>query len=314
MGRMDPLEHALWRDLQKHDLKSRQFCLLVSGGIDSVALLCAFVQVLKNKSGQQLRVFHFNHGPGPNQKFRLRSENYVKRLCLKWGIPFVSAKSAQILKSEAEMRSGRLSALRNILGRNEIPVSAHHIDDLLETRIIRLIRGTGVDGLESMRVWNAEIFRPFLSTTKQQLENYLKEKKIRCVQDPSNKSNIPLRNWLRNVWLPGLEKKRPGALKNFNQSLQLIVESIEDQNKFALKVENPLPMKNIAFVQMQDREQRQWIRNFAQTLETNLSLSQVREVQRQLDKTPNSHTFVTGPLLWRINAGQITAEVSSKGR
>jgi tRNA(Ile)-lysidine synthase len=105
-------------------------------------------------------------------------------------------------------------------------VLAHHADDLFETRLIRLIRGTGAQGLASMQFCSPDILRPFLGESKNAILQYAQEAGLEWCEDPSNLDLGPLRNWLRYFWLKELEKKRSGGGGAFQRSLQLLVDEI----------------------------------------------------------------------------------------
>jgi tRNA(Ile)-lysidine synthase len=106
---------------------------------------------------------------------------------------------------------------------------AHHREDLLETRLIRLIRGAGPQGLEAMSVQDDWKLRPLLSLSRRQLEDYARVRGLQWVEDPSNRNSDHLRNWLRAEWLPSLENQRPGAGRALARSLQELCTSGKDR-------------------------------------------------------------------------------------
>lgn len=106
----------------------------------------------------------------------------------------------------------------------------HHEDDLLETRLIRLLRGTGLQGLRSMKelsiVHGLPIWRPLLTVTALELREYLAaagwQQGIEWLEDPSNQEKAILRNRIRHELLPLLEDLREGGLKSLKRSLENI--------------------------------------------------------------------------------------------
>jgi tRNA(Ile)-lysidine synthase len=132
------------------------------------------------------------------------------------------------LKSEAEFRDFRYRALRAWRKRLncQAVVLAHHRDDLLETRLLRLIRGSGPFGLRAMSRRTGDLWRPLLDVSRAEIEEYAREIRLPWLEDPTNADeNLALRNWLRRDWLPRLESRRQGAAKALARSLELLSEA-----------------------------------------------------------------------------------------
>lgn len=137
-------------------------------------------------------------------------------------------------QSEAAMRKARweqLSRLTNLgLSKFDWIAFGHHEDDLLETRLIRLLRGTGLQGLRSMKelsiVHGLPIWRPLLTVTALEVREYLAAAGWRqgseWLEDPSNQEKAILRNRIRHELLPLLEDLREGGLKSLKRSLENI--------------------------------------------------------------------------------------------
>jgi tRNA(Ile)-lysidine synthase len=152
-------EHQVWQKIKNHDLQNKKLFLAVSGGVDSIALLYVLIQLKLNVN---LTVLHYHHGDYQNKIFRDQSLDLVRKLCLELKILFVSDKATKELKSESDFREARrLFFQKNT--ENHILVTGHHLDDVLETRLIKMIRGTGAAGLSSFVEYNYKTFRPFLS-------------------------------------------------------------------------------------------------------------------------------------------------------
>ena len=94
-------------------------------------------------------------------------------------------------------------------------LTAHHADDNLETFLINLSRGTGLDGLLGIPEVNENIVRPLLPFSRDDIENYAKEQKIKWREDSSNKSTKYLRNKLRHDVIPILKEINPQFLTKF---------------------------------------------------------------------------------------------------
>lgn len=290
--------------------EGQQFLLAVSGGLDSVALLCCF-----HRLGVKFSAFHFHHGPGENQPFRDQAQSFVQALCDRLSVPLISRSSKNILKSEAELRLERYRALREVQseGRFHFIVLAHHQDDLLETRLMRLLRGTGHQGLSGMEELSQQnLFRPFLDVSKVELKNYLVSLGQDHLEDPSNQEVEPLRNWLREVLLPEMEAKQAGMVGALARSLETLVQEWEasrGENAPLLQQNQDLDKDGInrLFYESLPLPQRKML--LAQYLlalkKRDFSQSQLNEVVKRLDKPEKVHSFKVAGLTWSVNAGQI---------
>lgn len=270
--------------------------LACSGGLDSVA---AF-HILKDL-GAPIQLLHLHHGPG-NSDFRDQAMKFVEGLAADHRVPLVIGKSSKPLRSEAEMRNFRRIYYRKFKD-THVMTLAHHQQDLLETRLIRLIRGTGPEGLKSMDFYQSGLFRPFLQTPKQKLVDYMSANQLPWVEDPSNQDPVYFRNWLRNVWLKSLQDHRPGSLNRLSESLD------------SLSLRHSRPKESLQFLSLADylsRSKHEQIQMLSLLLKskgvTEFTLSQLKEVQRQLDKDQLRHSFKCAGAIWRVNAQQITLQ------
>lgn len=243
------LEHAVVRELKG---VGGRWLLAVSGGVDSMVM----AEVLRRWArglGVEILVAHIHHGSAASaeqKRYRERARRHVRNWCHRHGIAFMTNRAQNLnLKSEADLRAYRLKWLaewKAVSGASHL-VFAHHQDDLLETRLLRLIRGTGGQGLKSMHVRQGSNLRPLLHVSKAEIEAYARARQLKFVDDPSNRDLGPLRNWLRYEWLPALEKKRPGAGRAMGRSLEILSEIavVESKNIVGLRRnlmrENSLP-------------------------------------------------------------------------
>ena len=104
-----------------------------------------------------------------------------------------------------------------------VVVTGHHQNDLLETFVLKMMRGSGVAGLKNFKEFNGNVFRPFLQNQKAQLRTYAQERKVQWVDDPSNQDTQFLRNWLRQDLFPQLEFRHSGALRNLFSSMDRLL-------------------------------------------------------------------------------------------
>lgn len=241
------LDHRVLDELRF--LKERKSFVLVavSGGMDSM-VLWEVMSRLKVLLGFELGVAHVHHGIAESSQgqFRWKAWEFVRMHALEKGEKFFSnlklegiekgvehrdadGKGPGLLDSEAAMRSFRYECLREWQQKcsleTGLPVYlalAHHADDLLETRLIRLIRGTGLQGLEAMKICQNGLLRPLLCCSRRELIDYARQQCLEWIDDPSNQNQDFLRNWIRESWLPSLEKRHQGGARNLGRSLDRI--------------------------------------------------------------------------------------------
>lgn len=175
--------------------------MAVSGGVDSVALLHA----LQDKPGLELVVAHFDHGIRPDSG---EDAWHVKNLAEDYDVPFVAAEGELGPgASEAAAREARYVFLRQVLDERNARaiVTAHHQDDVLETAIINLLRGTGRKGLSSLASRD-DLERPLLEIPKSTILAYAKQNNLGWREDSSNANQAYLRNYVRRRILPRFDE------------------------------------------------------------------------------------------------------------
>ncbi|MGH7195800.1 MAG: tRNA lysidine(34) synthetase TilS [Candidatus Saccharimonadales bacterium] len=216
------------------ELKSGKYVLAVSGGVDSVVLLdilCHNFAVSKTRSWKDV-VAHFDHGiradSGDDRKF-------VQKLAAKYGLDFFYDEGKLGAKaSEALAREKRYEFLEKVRAqtKSQAIITAHHQDDLLETAIINIMRGTGRKGLSSLASTDL-IRRPMLGFSKAEIKNYALKNKLEWREDPSNKQEKYLRNYVRRqivakfslvqrqTWLDKIS-----SASNINQAADQIISNL----------------------------------------------------------------------------------------
>ena len=195
-----------------------------SGGVDSIVLFNLMLSINKN-----FVVAHCN--------FKLRSddsdedEEFVKKLCKHNSIEFYSKsfdtkKIKETSKSSIQMIARDLryeffDKISNELKINHI-LTAHHLNDSLESFIINLSRGSGLDGLTGVPMLNGKIKRPLVDFEKKEIIDYAKNKNLRWRKDSSNNSNSYLRNKVRNNIINELEDLEGNFFKNFKKTIKYL--------------------------------------------------------------------------------------------
>lgn len=193
----------------------------VSGGPDSMALLYLLLYAKKHIDFNII-VAHVNHGVRGEEA--LLDELFVKRKSIELGLEFYSisadmvefAKKNRISEEEAG-REIRYSFFRSLLkpySNGKIAV-AHNMNDQAETLIMRIIRGTGIDGLNGMDYILGDIIRPVLNITRAEIEKYIEDNHIETVLDKTNLMPIYTRNKVRLELIPYIEEHfNPNLIKS----------------------------------------------------------------------------------------------------
>ncbi|KGN03077.1 tRNA(Ile)-lysidine synthetase [Clostridium novyi A str. 4570] len=206
----------------------------LSGGPDSICLL-HILHTLKDELNISIVAAHVNHclrGEAADN-----DEMYVKKICEELGIQcFVKREDVHRISKErgisCEMagREVRYQFFEEVLHKingNKIAI-AHNANDQAETVLMRILRGTGLEGLVGIRPVRDNIFvRPIINLTRDEIENYCEVNKLNPRIDKTNFENIYTRNKIRLELIPYIQK-------NFNSDV------IEVLNRFSdtVKVDN----------------------------------------------------------------------------
>jgi len=198
-------------------LRERPLLLACSGGVDSVVLahLCVAADL-------RVTLAHCN--------FQLRGdesdgdEAFVRNLSYELGVgvmvqSFDTEKYAEAHRGSIQMaaRELRYQWFHEVLdtGEFDFVLTAHHADDDLETFLINLSRGTGIEGLSGIPVQNEKVIRPLLNFSRQEILSYAKDNNLQWREDSSNSESKYLRNKIRLDIVPQLKALHPTFLKNF---------------------------------------------------------------------------------------------------
>ncbi|HEX9153534.1 MAG TPA: tRNA lysidine(34) synthetase TilS [Candidatus Saccharimonadales bacterium] len=180
-------------------IKPGKYVVAVSGGVDSMVLL----DMLSRLPGMHLVVAHYDHGVREDSA---EDRRLVENVAKHYGLPFVYEEGGLGPgASEAQAREARYAFLRRVKNDYEAEaiIAAHHMDDLLETAILNIIRGTGRKGLSSLASTRG-VLRPLLHTPKCEIMDYARSHSIKWHEDSTNQSDQYLRNYVRHHILPKL--------------------------------------------------------------------------------------------------------------
>lgn len=209
--------------------------LAVSGGVDSVVLahLCKLAKL-------NFSIAHCNFNlrdaeSDADAEFvldlaeRLDVEVFVENFDT---TAYAEDEKVSIQMAAREIRYHWFEELSSALKFDYI-LTAHHANDNLETFIINLVRGSGLEGFTGIKSVNNNVIRPLLTFSRKEIETYAEAHKIKWREDSSNASNKYLRNKIRHELVPMLEELNPQMLESFantqshlNDSLNLVEDYI----------------------------------------------------------------------------------------
>ncbi len=208
-------------------LKDSKLLLAVSGGIDSIVL----VHLLKQLN-YDITIAHCNfslrgeESDGDEQFIRnYAAENNIKIFATRFDTKAFAADNK--LSIQLAARQLRYIWFDELLNKNNLDylLTAHHLDDAIETFLINLTRGTGLEGLTGIPEQNGKIIRPLLPYSRTRIEEYAKENNISWREDSSNASDKYLRNKLRHDIVPELKSLNPSFAASFEQTLKNLQQS-----------------------------------------------------------------------------------------
>jgi tRNA(Ile)-lysidine synthase len=208
-------------------LSPGNYVVAVSGGVDSVVLLYVLAESLKDSHGKvHLVVGHFDHG--------IRSDSHLDRtlvqnMAKKYGLPFVyQCGNLGAGTSEATARKARYDFLQRVKKASNATaiITAHHRDDMIETAIINLMRGTGRKGLSALAD-HPHLMRPLLDVSKEEIIQFAKDKNLMWREDSTNSDTEIKRNYIRKILLPRLGTKGRQNLLDTILRLQTLNRTID---------------------------------------------------------------------------------------
>src|SRR5689334_20790365 len=199
-----------------------------SGGLDSTVL--AHLLVTRRRDLGGLRLIHVDHGL---QSASGEWSRHCRRQARAWRVPFTLLRARVVVRPgespEAAAREARYGLLGRALRRDEVLVTAQHLDDQAETLLLQLFRGAGVAGLAAMPAHAllaaGHIRRPLLAHRREDLERYAVSHRLAWVEDPSNRHEGFGRNFLRHRVMPVLREKWPGVDRAIARSARHMAEA-----------------------------------------------------------------------------------------
>jgi tRNA(Ile)-lysidine synthase len=227
--------------------KTDRILLAVSGGRDSVAMVYLFHQAKLH-----FGIAHCN--------FKLRGkesdkdEQFVCDLAKKLKVPFYTTSfdtktyvKKNKLSTQMAARELRYKWFAEIKEKNKFHyiATAHHKNDVAETLLINLTKGTGLSGLHGIKSKVGDVIRPLLCFNRTEIDNFIEENKLPFREDQSNAETKYVRNKIRHKIIPELEKINPSFVEtifnetqHFEQLEQLLESKINEDKKTCWKTLN----------------------------------------------------------------------------
>lgn len=231
----------------------------VSGGADSMCLLVLLNKIRHIKKFDIIAV-HINHGIRGEEA--RRDEEFVKKYCTEnninlrcFELDIIRMARENGQSTEEAGRCARYDTFRQVgmesAGKRRVRIAvAHHENDLAETVLFNLVRGTGLRGAMGIVPVNNDIIRPLLCVNRKQIEEYLDRQGVEYVTDSTNLSNDYTRNKFRNVIIPYLQSDiNEGAVDNICSFTELLAETVSYmEHKAEEAYENNVIIKDNVFI------------------------------------------------------------------
>jgi tRNA(Ile)-lysidine synthase len=221
---------SLRKTIERESLFAPQCTVIVgvSGGADSVALLAALVE-LRKALGIRVIAAHLDHALRPDsaaaaahvRELATLLEVEHQEMRLSWGDASLRPRS----NVEAAAREERYAFLLGVAAAHQISTVAiaHQADDVLETFLAQLVRGAGPRGLSHPRFRREDgVVRPMLEKTRAEILQYLRERNLSYIEDPTNADGSNLRSRLRRDVVPLLARENPSIARATARTARLL--------------------------------------------------------------------------------------------
>jgi len=214
--------------------KKDKILVAVSGGVDSI-VLCELMHQSKFKFG----IAHCNFGLRGKESDG--DEKFVRNLAKKYGVPFYSKRfetekyasdnKISIQMAARELRYNWFEEIRKKEKYYYI-ATAHHQNDVVETVLMNLIKGTGIAGLHGILPKKDYLTRPLLFANREEIEAFAMEHKLKFREDSSNASDKYMRNKIRHQIIPVMKEINPSLEKTFSENIESVKEVEKIVNKY----------------------------------------------------------------------------------
>jgi len=248
----NPTNDEFVKNVTKNVAPGSTLIVGVSGGPDSMYLLHRCMELSENMR-LKLIVAHVNHGL--RDKESDVDEKFVKEVCEKNGLKFKNLR-INLKKSRANVeeagRDARYNFFETLRKQHKATwiLTAHHLNDNIETMLFNLIRGAHLSGIKAMEVTSParHLMRPMIGIPRKEILEYLKKHRIKSRQDSSNENLELSRNWLRKKIIPLFKNINPNFEKTFKETLHNLAQTsgyLEHQSVEWLKKHSSVIANNL---------------------------------------------------------------------
>lgn len=261
--------------------ESGTYIVAVSGGVDSVVLL----DLLASHDGYELTVAHVDHGIRPDSH---EDAKLVERLAGSYQLPFISTELH--LGKEASEEEARTKRYEFLLKQGSPVITAHHADDVLETSIMNIRRGTDRYGAAG-GMSRQGIIRPLITISKQELIKHARHHNLEWREDSTNKDTEYTRNSIRHELIPTIDqpvyRRRMEEVARLNKKIDSKLKSLVSTSK------NKLTLRRNDLSTLSLREVEVLLAYAFRQVDPTLELSQskIAELARKILLDPSKNSF-----------------------
>ena len=285
-----------------------RYIVAVSGGVDSVTLLHALVKKAKAegiKPGSRFIVAHFDHGIRPDSQDDRR---FVQGLARQYDLPFVYERAELgAHTSEATAREARYAFLAKVQQASGAAgvITAHHQDDVIETAILNLIRGTRGRGLHSLKT-RETLLRPLTYASRHDIVQYAHANGLIWHEDATNQDQSILRNYIRHRYVATMPAHKREELLQLREKAAAISTEIDALTTRYLRAQpSPDRLNRESFIELPHVVAREvmaaWLKKQIPHIELNRKLLERLVVAAKVGKNGSKIDIVRGYSL-RITA------------
>lgn len=249
--------------------QNQRVIVAYSGGLDSHVLLHALAQ-LRDSRAQSfvLEALHIHHGINQQADTWVEHcQGVCDQLLVPVTIKYVTC-DQRLASLENQLRQARYEIFSEALLENDLLALAHHDDDQAETLMLRMLRGTGPQGLAGMpaerRLGQGNLIRPLLGLTRIDLEAYAHQHGLQWVEDDSNADTAFDRNFLRHDVMPTLAQRWPDYRRTFARNAQVAKDAQHSHDYFLKRELQPQIIKNHGGLECD------WLRSYELAVQVNL--------------------------------------------
>ena len=298
------------KTIQKYHMlpQGAQIVIGLSGGADSVAL-CHILHTLAKQYAWQLLAVHVHHGlrEAEADEDAAFAQNFAQQYDIPCQIRHVPVRQMAAQWGKGLEETGRIlryEIFSELAGTDGKIAVAHHANDQAETLLMRLCRGTGLQGMQGMLPTRENVVRPLLFCSRAEIETYCQTMGLCYRTDSTNQDTVYARNHMRHEVLPLLEKMYAGSTQHLAEAASRFAEENaymqqEAENAFA-KVcidQSPLTLSCTALIQLHPAIRRRVLRFAVQQAKGdlhNLYQSHIQAMEELLYKQSGKQVQITG--------------------